>query len=118
MVPLQEVSVFQTTKRKRRTSAEATSTPGSPSQAPKGQKQLLHLSSKLSPEIWNNLSRIWLTRAAIQEFHRRKVQPVRPKPKNRSDLKGYSAKELKSFARRGGPSLRDLRGVGSSSLRL
>lgn len=82
MVPLHEASVFQTTKRKRITSAVATSTPGFPSRATQGKKQLLHLSSRLSPEIWSNLSRIWLTRSAIQEFHRRKVQPARPKPKN------------------------------------
>lgn len=118
MVPLHEASVFQTTKRKRITSAVATSTPGFPSRAPQDKKQLLHLSSRLSPEIWSNLSRIWLTRSAIQEFHRRKVQPARPKPKNWSDLKGYSAKELKSFAGRGVSSLCDLRGVGSSSLHL
>lgn len=114
-MPLQNVLIIQTSKRKRITSAEAIS-PDSPSQTPTDNKQLLHLSSRLSPEIWDNLSHIWLTPSAIHEFDRRTVQLVRPKRKKWPHLKGYSVKDPENFARRGGLSLCDLRGVSSSSV--
>ena len=54
-----------------------------------------------------------LCRRAFREFDRRTVQSVTPKPPVRSVLKGDLVKQLKRFARHGGPDLRDIRGVSS-----
>lgn len=116
MMPLQEARVHQTTKRKRVTSTEVAPTPDPPPQSPKGRKKLPYLFSRPTPKFWDHLSRVWLTPFALQEFDRRTVQLIIPKPKCPSDFKGDSTKELKYFARQGGPSLCDLRGVGSLNL--
>ena len=116
MMPLREVSVGQNTKRKRVTSTEATPTSDPPPQPPKGQKTLSRLHNGPSPSFWDSLSRVWLTRCALREFDRRTVKLVVPTQKYPPDLKGYPVKELERFARHGGPSLRDLRGVRSPSL--
>ena len=74
---------------------------------------------------WNTLSKVWLTPRALQEFDRRNVvqhleQRCTPDLEVRSrttslvdisHLSPASLKELKRFARRGGPSLVDLRSV-------
>ena len=117
MMPLQEARVRQTTKRKRVTSTEVAPTPDPPPQSPKGRrKELRYLFSRPTPKFWDHLSRVWLTRSALQEFDRRTVQLIKPKPKYPSGFNEDSTKELKHFARQGGPSLCDLRGVGSLNL--
>ncbi len=101
--------------RKRATSTKAAPTPDpAPQLSLKRQKRSPKPHNRSSREFWDNLSRLWLTCRAIQEFDRRTVQPIIPKPEKSSDLKGDSVKELKRFVRHGGPSLRDLRGVGPS----
>ena len=108
-----EVSVRQTTKRKQPSSTEVADPPP---QSSKAQKEWSYIFSSSSLNFWDHLSRIWLTRSAIQEFDRRTVQLVVPKPKLPSDFKGHPTKELKRFARQGGPSLCNLRGVGYLNL--
>jgi len=65
------------------------------------------------PEFWDNLSRIPLCRRALREFNRRRARSPVPQPPVQSDIDGELVKQLKRFARRGGPSLRDIRGVGA-----
>jgi len=69
---------------------------------------------------WDSLSKLWLTRLALDELDRRNRQrpsPVRPIVVRRFGLddkpgqSGNLSKQLKRFARYGGPDLRDLVGV-------
>ena len=73
---------------------------------------------------WNTLSKVWLTPRALREFDRRnaaqsseRTSNLKTRPNTRSlvDVSSLSEtllKELKRFARRGGPELADIRGVG------
>ena len=100
-----------------------------------------HSSSNLPPPtFWDNLSKIWLTRQALNELGRRNAQstsnrsPVQHKvrkPRTRSAVRELEQKaqpalpvseyllkasqadiaRLKVYARRGGPDLTNLRGV-------
>lgn len=88
------------------------------------------------PAFWDSLSKIWLTKGALKELDRRNTQPVSnpPSPCQRAyrpvtrrfftTLKPTQSvydflhsctprtlKDLKKFARHGGPDLSDLRGV-------
>jgi hypothetical protein len=64
--------------------------------------------------FWDNLSKVTLFPHSLKEFDRRNPPPVRPAALagslDSTSLKGCSA-QLKRFARRGGPDLRDIRGV-------
>ena len=68
--------------------------------------------SRTPPEFWNNLSQVPLCRRALREFNRRTIRPITLEPLARSVLKEDLVKQLKRFARHGGPNLRDIRGVG------
>jgi len=96
-----------------------------------------HSSSKLPPPaFWDNLSKVWLTRRALNELDRRNAQsasnqsPVQPKvkkPRTRSAIREFKHRaqpalpkpvnpyldrgNLQQFARHGGPDLSDLKGV-------
>jgi hypothetical protein len=96
-----------------------------------------HSSSELPPPaFWDNLSKVWLTRRALEELDRRNAQsasnqsPVQPrvkKPRTRSAVREFKQKAqpavpklvdrysdqgyLQRFARHGGPDLSDLKGV-------
>lgn len=60
-----------------------------------------------SPEFYNNLSKVWLTRRALRELDRRNnIQP----PRKPTPPVVYST-DLARFARHGGPELHHLRGV-------
>lgn len=78
--------------------------------------------------FWDNLSKIWLTRIALREFHRRNARLALSAPssgkRQAHQLAARSAavehlntrpskplKGIKPFARHGGPDLSDLRGV-------
>lgn len=92
------------------------------------------------PAFWDNLSKIWLTKRALRELNRRNTQPApkapnlpyrrthRPITRNFAKLNRFhrptrsaddflnnctsrTLKEIKPFARHGGPDLSDLRGV-------
>lgn len=78
----------------------------------KYQKQSRRSRSRTPPEFWDNLSRVPLCRRALREFNRRIAQPVASKPPKQFALRGELAKQLKRFARHGGPHLHDIRGVG------
>ncbi|KAG6005049.1 hypothetical protein E4U21_000505 [Claviceps maximensis] len=65
------------------------------------------------PQFWDGLSKVWLTRGALEEFDRRTRPPTRQLP---TTLVPNTAKrnvhrgDLLRFARRGGPDLSGLRG--------
>ena len=93
------------------------------------------------PAFWDNLSKIWLTKRALRELNRRNIQPVSSQPRSQhrrarrpvtrnflAELKRNrrviqsapdylhhceprTLKDIKQFARNGGPDLSDLKGV-------
>ena len=81
--------------------------------------------------FWDTLSKVWLTPRALREFDRRSAVQSREQrctsdlellPCKRSfidisHLSATSLRNLKRFARRGGPSLADLRGVSQAIVR-
>ncbi|KAF1970594.1 hypothetical protein BU23DRAFT_473853 [Bimuria novae-zelandiae CBS 107.79] len=82
-------------------------------------------SSGPSAAFWDHLSKIWLTKGALRELDRRNTQaapsayrPVHEQLKTTSEWERFEAllnhdpstfKDVKSFARHGGPDLSDLR---------
>lgn len=78
--------------------------------------------------FWDTLSKVWLTPRALDEFDRRNplgqtrtadlgggLWPYKRLPLDTSQLTAASLKNLKRFARRGGPSLTDLRNVSRAN---
>ena len=66
-----------------------------------------------SVAFYDSLSKVWLTRRALKELDRRTSQansPQRPASTPRRVTRNTS-KQIRRFARDGGPELRDLRGV-------
>jgi len=99
-------------KRKRIVSAvDVQETDLPPRQAAKRRKRSLHSLHETSPAFWDNLSRVPLTRRALSEFNRRTGPYIAPSSSQREPLNGDLSKQLKRFARHGGPSLRNIRGV-------
>ncbi len=85
---------------------------------PPRKKLKRHLQQETNTVYWNSLSRLWLTRRALDELDRRNRQranPVRTTIARDLDLRQDPlknlSKQLKRFARHGGPDLRDLGGV-------
>ena len=131
-------------KRKRSWSQHPTGEAADPDPQSKKQKLCNSPARSVSPSHWlDSLSTIWLTRGALREFDRRNIEEGnsdRKQSEGRRPLtRGFRAelrhrissrrllvsdflrqytlgnpKELKLFARHGGPSLVDLRGVCSS----
>ena len=113
-MPSKEGLRSQTRKRKREAEAAPGAEPDSPPQLlAKRPKQLYPSRSTTPPEFWDKLSRVPLCRRALREFNRRAIQPTAPKPRLERDIKDSLVKQLKRFARRGGPDLRNIRGVSS-----
>ncbi|KAI4096025.1 MAG: hypothetical protein LQ344_001259 [Seirophora lacunosa] len=84
-----------------------------PEPASKRQKQRQTIAS-----FWDNLSRLWLTRRALEELGRRIPEPVsieRPDHPiiDKATKKKFNLADLQRFARHGGPDLSDLRGYSS-----
>jgi hypothetical protein len=106
----------------------------------KRQKLNYHFTGSLPPTFWDNLSKIWLTKSALRELNRRNnkaaSRPPRPQyrqvrgPVTRNFLaklrnrqatqsaadflrhcESSTLKDIKLFARHGGPDLSDLKGV-------
>lgn len=93
--------------------------PSDISQASLKKPRLSHLTTghKAPVSLWDSLSKIWLTRRALDELDRRNSQFVtssRLGPPDRSSKRSFSrhpAPDLRTSARHGGPDLSDLRGV-------
>ncbi len=80
-------------------------------------------------KYWDTLSKVWLTPRALREFDRRNALQSREQkcttilelwPQGSSSvaisqLSAASLKDLKLFARRGGPNLKDLRNVSQAN---
>lgn len=111
-----------------------------PSPSPKRRKTKHPSASRPPPEFWDNLSKVLLTRRALIEFDRRNNQPsLRSRPVTRSAVGQWredsnnwhqikhiaaaikspsrsSLKNIRAFAKQGGPDLSDLRGVCISEI--
>ena len=75
-----------------------------------------HDSWQYPPEFWDGLSKIWLTRGALEELDRRTARRPSfppPGPSGRDISHTATTRELARFAGHGGPDLSDLRGVRS-----
>ena len=71
--------------------------------------------TQLPPAFWDKLSEVPLTKNALRELERRKPRRLSTRPKTAQCFDYCSPTEreqIKRFARRGGPNLSDLRGVG------
>ncbi|MCJ1308320.1 hypothetical protein MMC25_001973 [Agyrium rufum] len=67
-----------------------------------------------SAEFYDSLSKVWLARRALKEVDRRASPircPQRPVSELRDAYRAIPSKQIQSFARHGGPDLRDLRGI-------
>jgi hypothetical protein len=80
----------------------------------------LHRASNFPPDFYDNLSKVWLTRRALQEHNRRNENHTPSKPAARlvrsrkaklAALVRLGVPELTLFASSGGPDLSDLQGV-------
>jgi hypothetical protein len=113
-MPLQQELRSQKRKRKQAFEAVPIAEPGSQSQQQpaKRQKQSQSSRSKTPPEFWDKLSRVPLCRRALREFNRRADRPIAPQQRAKRDIEDDQVKQLQRFARRGGPDLRSIRGVG------
>ncbi|KAF2228941.1 hypothetical protein EV356DRAFT_571524 [Viridothelium virens] len=109
MTPLEPETDFHCGKPRRiDEAARAIDHPSLPSG--KRQRGLQSTRTQTPPKFWDNLSRIPLCRRALREFDRRTAQPVPAKPTTQFVLLENQWKQLKRFARHGGPNLRDIRG--------
>ena len=99
-------------KRRRRAIEEEHSTVTTP---PLWKRAKRHRQSqqKTDTAYWDSLSKLWLTRRALDELDRRNRQRASPVERNGDkprQLRSLS-KQLKSFTQNGGPDLCNLRGV-------
>lgn len=78
-------------------------------------KRTKTISHNYSPEFWDALSKITLTRKALAEFERRtteeNIERVVSSARRTTRLLRSDAKRLREFATKGGPDLSHLRGV-------
>jgi len=111
-MPSAKASVPHT--RKRQLSETKPETETSPEPPTKQQKLGEHRRQRTPSFFWDNLSRQWLTRRTLREFNRRTVWPAAPVPPYRIGKQNLNLAKLKRFARHGGPSLSDIRGVRST----
>lgn len=69
----------------------------------------------LAPEVYDSLSKIWLTIRAVRELNRRNKEENRAKRKPVVLSPEIPNTSIVRFARQGGPDLTDLRGVRSAA---
>lgn len=69
-----------------------------------------HSASNFPPHFWDSLSKVWLTPRALRELDRR--NDAKPPATNSAAPISVTPTPLARFARRGGPDLGHLRGVG------
>ncbi|KAI9731016.1 MAG: hypothetical protein M1834_005479 [Cirrosporium novae-zelandiae] len=86
-----------------------------PPKTPKSSTYIRPVSKQYPPTtFWDNLSKVWLTRRALEEHNRRTPRPtytiLRNEEKTLPVIKDLELDKLKSFARSGGPDLCDIRG--------
>ena len=78
-------------------------------------KQPFQSHQEANTAFWDSLSKVWLTKCALEEFNRRTARlasPARPAPLSPRDLRRKTrSDQIKHFARHGGPDLCGLRGV-------
>ena len=105
-------------KRRRGAIEEKHSTPAVLHPPQKKAKRRHQSQQETNTVYWNSLSKLWLTRRALDELDRRnrhRASPVKSTSTRGLDLgdePGLNlSKQLKRFARHGGPDLRDLGGV-------
>ncbi|KAL8825833.1 MAG: hypothetical protein Q9170_007639 [Blastenia crenularia] len=77
---------------------------------PNAKRQKSNQAHRTPSSFWDNLSRQWLTRRALQEFDRRTVWPAASIPPHRTAKEYINLAKLQRFARHGGPGLDDIRG--------
>ena len=83
----------------------------SPQPTAKRQKLKEHRRHRTPSSFWDNLSRQWLTPRTLREFDRRTVWPAVSVPPHQTGKENINIAKLKRFARHGGPSLGNIRGV-------
>ena len=110
-MPSAEASVRHNRKRQRRLSEAEAKTDFPPQANLKRQRLQRHPRHRTPSSFWDNLSRQWLTRRALREFDRRTICLAAPIPPQRTGEENINLAKLKRFARLGGPSLDDIRGV-------
>ncbi|ERF69373.1 hypothetical protein EPUS_08645 [Endocarpon pusillum Z07020] len=123
--------------RKRQHTEQYALQPNGTSQPQLKRQKLNHPTTRSQPPaFWDNLSRTWLTRGALRELNRRNNQPASSQPRSQhrrtrrpvtrnflAELKKTqfvsdylrhcepgTSKDIKQFARYGGPDLSDLKG--------
>lgn len=118
-------AVLRKRKRSSREACEADDNPLSSSKRPKTDDSIRQARRAARERFWDTLSKVWLTPRALREFDRRNAAQsleqrctsnlgLRSRKRSfidTSHLSAASLKDLKRFARRGGPSLVDLRSV-------
>jgi hypothetical protein len=98
--------------------AESFLFPQKPPKRAKLQKRYSHITQSCQDEqqsrirIWNSLSKVWLTRRALEQQDRETRYQAQPASARLPLLSSEgSCEELKRFARHGGPDLCDIRGA-------
>ena len=117
-------------KRSSQESCEADDHPLISSKRQKADNSIQEARRAARGRFWDTLSKVWITPRALREFDRRNAarsfeqrctSNLDPRSRKRSvidtsHLSGPSLKNLKRFARRGGPSLVDLRSVSQGTI--
>lgn len=111
--PMPSAKISVPHNRKRKLSEAEPETDFTPQPTAKRQKLEDHRRHRTPSSFWDNLSRQWLTRRTLREFDRRTVWSTVPTPPHRTGKENVNLAKLKRFARHGGPSLGDIRGVSA-----
>ncbi len=83
----------------------------SSSSSSRKQDSQIHLAVSALTSFWDNLSRVQLTPNALREFDRRTERLSTSSPSRISVTEEHYTRQVKRFARLGGPALDDIRNV-------